>query len=63
MKKINAKISKKLSLNKEVVSRLTDNQMDLLKGGADSDRLCSNTPCVTNGCPTQTYQSKCCHVG
>lgn len=47
------KFSKSLDLNKEVVSKLTEDQANSLIGGIEnSDRLCTNTPCATNGCAT-----------
>ena len=51
MKKIQLK--GKLSLNKETIAKLNDEQMGSVKGGA-SDRLCTNIPCATAGCPTRT---------
>ncbi|UTW64790.1 class I lanthipeptide [bacterium SCSIO 12643] len=52
MKKL--KLTGKLSLNKETISKLNDEQMNDVNGGrgSGSDRLCSNIPCATTGCPS-----------
>jgi natural product precursor len=57
MKKI--KLDGKLKLNKETIAKLNDEKMEMIKGG--SDRLCTNIPCATLGCPTAL--STCCVGG
>ena len=50
MKKL--KLNNTLRLNKEIITKLNKEEMIQVKGGGKggSDRLCTNTPCATNGC-------------
>jgi natural product precursor len=53
MKKI--KLESKLSLNKETIAKLNDNQMNAIKGG-DTNTLPA-TICVQNSCPQPCQQT------
>ena len=55
MKKV--KLTGKLSLNKETISKLNDDQMKNVIGGVTyTDRTCNTLPCnQTVGCPIQPH--------
>ena len=46
--------NKKININKHIISSLCNNELKTIEGGGptDSDRLCSHTPCYSNGCGT-----------
>jgi hypothetical protein len=48
---------KKLVLNKETVSNLADNDLDLARGGVTA--LCTTIPCITQGQECETRETRC----
>lgn len=62
MKKI--KLTGKLSLNKETITKLNDDQMNQVEGGATVMTQCDQVTCniQTNsciGCPSTSYPNTC----
>lgn len=65
MKKVN--LTGKLSLNKETIANLNNDQMQSIKGGVCTGRKTGCTgpdaPCISDGCPTggciPTFNATC----